>query len=78
MNPFIEFCINNIVSGSQEAFEQLKRDPQLDVVELGCTNNCAICAMTLFAVVEGKIIMADTSEYLVKKVYDYLEEEDLI
>lgn len=25
MNPIIEFCVNNIASGSQEAFEKLKK-----------------------------------------------------
>mgnify|MGYP001407030358 CR=1 FL=1 len=76
MNPLIEFCINNLASGSYPAFEKLKKDPDLDVIELGCTSHCAICAMTIFAIVEGKCITADSNEELVEKVYKYLEETE--
>ncbi|MDQ0159507.1 MULTISPECIES: YuzB family protein [Alkalibacillus] len=78
MNPLVEFCVNNLMSGSQEALEQLDKDPDIDVVEYGCTSNCAICAMSLFAIADGELIMADTPDELVKKVYQFLEEEQLI
>ncbi|WP_186576408.1 YuzB family protein [Aquibacillus kalidii] len=78
MYPVIEFCINNLVSGSQKAKEELEKDPDLDVIEYGCTSFCGICSQFLFAIVDGEPIMADTPDELVDKVYDFLEENDLI
>lgn len=79
MHPVvIEFCVNNLVSGSQKAKEELEKDPDLDVIEYGCTSFCGICSQFLFAVVDGEPIMADTPEELVDKVYEYLEDNDLI
>jgi uncharacterized protein YuzB (UPF0349 family) len=75
MNPIIEFCVNNLASGSQKALEELEKDPSLDIVEYGCTSHCGICAMTLFAIVNGECVMADTPEELVKNVYKHLEDD---
>ena len=35
--PIIEFCISNLASGSQRAREVLERDPNLDIIEYGCS-----------------------------------------
>jgi uncharacterized protein YuzB (UPF0349 family) len=75
MNPIIEFCVNNLASGSQKALEELEKDPSLDIVEYACTSHCGICAMTLFAIVNGECVMADTPEELVKNVYKHLEDD---
>lgn len=77
MFPVIEFCVNNLVSGSQKAKEELEKDPDLDVVEYGCTSFCGICSQYLFAIVDGDPILADSPEELVDKVYDYLENNAL-
>ncbi|GEN54265.1 MULTISPECIES: YuzB family protein [Halobacillus] len=74
MNPLIEFCVNNLISGSQEAKERLEKDPDLDVVEYGCLRNCGLCSQTLYAVVEGDRVMADTPDELVDKIYEHLDE----
>jgi uncharacterized protein YuzB (UPF0349 family) len=77
MNPIIEFCVNNLASGSQKAMEELEKDPDLDVIEYGCTSFCGICAQGLFAIVNGEPVTADSNEELVKNVYQYLEENPL-
>lgn len=77
MNPIIEFCVNNLASGSQKAKEELEKDPDLDVIEYGCLSHCGLCARTLFALVNGERVMADTAEELVEKVYQYLDENPL-
>ncbi len=77
MNPIIEFCVNNLASGSQKALEELDRDPDLDVIEYGCTSHCGICSMSLFAIVNGECVTADTAEELVENVYKHLEENPL-
>ncbi|WP_404404575.1 YuzB family protein [Jeotgalibacillus malaysiensis] len=77
MKPIIEFCISNIASGSQEAFETLERDPNLDVIEYGCTSHCGICAAAMFAIVNGELVEADTPKELVEAVYEFLEENPM-
>ncbi|MDL4841940.1 YuzB family protein [Aquibacillus rhizosphaerae] len=77
MYPIIEFCVNNLVSGSQKAKEELEKDPDLDVIEYGCTSFCGICAQYMFAIVNGEPVMADTPEELVENVYKYLDENPL-
>ncbi|MCT2535879.1 DUF1450 domain-containing protein [Aquibacillus koreensis] len=79
MNPIVvEFCINNIVSGSQKAKEVLEKDPDLDVVEYGCTSFCGLCAQFMVAIVGGEPIIADTAEELVEKVYAFIDENPLL
>lgn len=77
MNPIIEFCISNLANGAQEAFEQLERDPNLDVLEYGCLSYCKKCSESLYALVNGDIVEADTSEELVKAIYQYIEDNPL-
>lgn len=77
MNPIVEFCVSNIVNGAQEAFEKLERDPNLDVLEYGCLSYCTKCAETLYALVNGEIVEADTPEELTRKVYEFIEENPL-
>ncbi|MBM7570935.1 uncharacterized protein YuzB (UPF0349 family) [Aquibacillus albus] len=77
MNPIIEFCVNNLASGSQKAREVFEKDPDLDVVEYGCTSFCGICSQFMVAIVNGDPVMADTPEELVEKVYKYIDENPL-
>ncbi|WP_077624954.1 YuzB family protein [Sediminibacillus massiliensis] len=77
MNPIIEFCVNNLASGSQKAMQELEKDPDLDVIEYGCTSFCGICAQSLFAIVNGEPVTADSPEELVDNIYQYLEENPL-
>ncbi|RCW66943.1 YuzB family protein [Saliterribacillus persicus] len=77
MDAIIEFCINNLASGSESARKELASDPDLDVIEYGCTSNCGLCANFLFAVVNGTVVRADTSAELVENIYDYIDEHPL-
>lgn len=77
MNPIVEFCISNIVNGAQESFEKLDRDPNLDVLEYGCLSYCTKCAESIYALVNGEIVEADSPEELTKKVYEFIEENPL-
>ncbi|WP_033542642.1 YuzB family protein [Planococcus sp. CAU13] len=77
MNPIVEFCVSNIVNGAQESFEKLERDPNLDVLEYGCLSYCTKCSETLYALVNGEIVEADTPEELTRKVYEFIEENPL-
>ena len=77
MKPIVEFCISNIVNGAQGSFEKLERDPNLDVLEYGCLSYCTKCAESLYALVNGEIVEADSPEELTQKVYDFIEENPL-
>lgn len=77
MKPLIEFCVSNIVSGSQEAMEILEKDPNVDVIEYGCLGYCGICASSLYALVNGDIVKGETPQELVANIYQYLEENPM-
>jgi uncharacterized protein YuzB (UPF0349 family) len=77
MKPIIEFCISNLANGAQKALEQLERDPNLDIIEYGCLSYCGKCARSLYALVNGEPVSADSPEELVEKIYQYLDENPL-
>lgn len=77
MNPMVEFCISNLANGSQEAFDILEQDPDLDVLEYGCLSYCSLCSETLFAIVNGDVVEGNSSEDLVANIYKYIEENPL-
>ena len=77
MNPLIEFCIRNLAEGTHKAFQQLEKDPDLDLVEYGCLGYCGKCAHHLFALVNGEIVTAETPEELVANIYEYLEQNPM-
>lgn len=77
IKPMVEFCIGNLVNGSQVAFEALQRDPNLDVIEYGCMSYCGICESTLFAVVNGEIVKGSTPDELVEHIYQFIEDNPM-
>jgi uncharacterized protein YuzB (UPF0349 family) len=77
IKPIVEFCISNLANGSQKALEQLEKDPNLDIIEYGCLGYCGKCAHTLFALVNGEIVTAETPEQLTESIYQYLEENPM-
>ncbi|CEG23371.1 hypothetical protein BN1080_02345 [Planococcus massiliensis] len=77
MKPIVEFCISNMANGSQESFEKLESDSNLDVLEYGCLSYCTQCAESLYALVNGEIVEGDTPEELTQKVYEFIEENPL-
>lgn len=77
VKPIIEFCLSNVATYSQAAFEILEADHHLDVVEYSCTSNCELCASTLFCIVNGEIVVAETAERLVENVYQFLEDNPM-
>jgi uncharacterized protein YuzB (UPF0349 family) len=77
MKPIIEFCVSNLVSGSQAAMEILDKDPNLDVIEYGCLSYCGICSASMYALVNGEVVTGDSPEELVDHIYEYLEENPM-
>ncbi|TDQ40431.1 YuzB family protein [Aureibacillus halotolerans] len=77
MNPMVEFCVSNLANGSQKALELLEKDPNLDVIEYGCLSYCSVCATSLYALVNGEVVTADTPESLVERIYEHIEENPM-
>lgn len=77
IKPIIEFCISNLASGAQKARQELERDPDLDVIEYGCLGYCGKCAQSMFALVNGDPVTAETPEDLVEEIYHYLDENPM-
>ncbi|PMC40610.1 hypothetical protein CJ195_02530 [Bacillus sp. UMB0899] len=77
MKPIIEFCISNLANGAQAALEQLEKDPNLDIIEYGCLSYCGKCGHSLYALVNGEMVMGDTPNELVENVYTFLEENPM-
>ena len=77
IKPIIEFCISNLASGAQKAREELERDRDLDVIEYGCLGYCGKCAQSMFALVNGEPVTAETPEELVENIYQYLDDNPM-
>lgn len=77
MNPIVEFCISNLANGSYPTFETLEKDPNIDVLEYGCLSYCTKCADTLYALVNGELVEADTADELTARIYQFIEENPL-
>ncbi|WP_175640576.1 YuzB family protein [Metabacillus schmidteae] len=77
MKPIIEFCISNLANGAQAALEQLEKDPNLDIIEYGCLSYCGKCGHSLYALVNGEMVIGDTPNELVENVYTFLEENPM-
>lgn len=77
MNPLVEFCVSNLANGSQETYEVLEQDPNVDVLEYGCLSYCTRCSEKLYALVNGELVEAETPEELTKKIYQVIEENPL-
>ncbi|MDQ0270847.1 YuzB family protein [Cytobacillus purgationiresistens] len=77
VKPIIEFCVSNIASGAQEAFEMLEKDYDLDVIEYGCLGYCGKCSSLYFALVDGNVVTGDNAKELVANIYQFLEDNPM-
>jgi uncharacterized protein YuzB (UPF0349 family) len=64
MRPIIEFCASNAGHGTDQLRTKLEQNPEYDVIEYGCLNNCGQCYLNPFAMVEGEIVDAETAHEL--------------
>jgi uncharacterized protein YuzB (UPF0349 family) len=72
--PTVWFCEINLENGARMAKETLEQDPTLDVIGYGCLKRCKkLCDRALYAIVNGEIVEGETSEQLVKNVYNHIK-----
>jgi uncharacterized protein YuzB (UPF0349 family) len=75
MRPIIEFCTNNMHHGTEKVMKSLELDKAFDVIEYGCLGNCGQCLSEPFALVNGTIVEALTTEELKAKIHVQIEQE---
>ena len=66
MFPLVEFCISNMAKAETTFTINLRNDPDVDVLEYGCLNNCSVCSCGLYALVDGDTVEGDTPDELLK------------
>ncbi|MDR7316885.1 DUF1450 domain-containing protein [Brevibacillus nitrificans] len=78
MKPLVEFCASNVSSYTQSVLDALENDPDLDVdvLEYGCLGYCGECYMLPFALVNGKLVQAETAEELLTKIKNMIREDE--
>ncbi len=79
MFTLVEFCSSNMLKGTEELYQTLEADPEIDVLDYGCLGHCGLCSKAFFVLVEGKIVSATTPEKLLEKIYgriDKLKKEE--
>ncbi|WP_071394377.1 DUF1450 domain-containing protein [Bacillus tuaregi] len=79
-NPKIEFCMLNLErkDGSKKARQMIEKELNIETTAYGCMTNCHQCAKSLYAVVNGEYIYAESSEQLVERIYKQLGVEAVL
>ncbi|ANS75633.1 UDP-N-acetylmuramoylalanine--D-glutamate ligase [Paenibacillus yonginensis] len=74
MRPIIEFCVSNMHFGTDEVMEKLEENPDYDVIEYGCLNNCGLCSAAPYALVNGEIVEAESADKLYELIMNKIKE----
>jgi uncharacterized protein YuzB (UPF0349 family) len=74
MRPIIEFCASNMHHGTDDVMKKLETDPEYDVIEYGCLGNCGQCYLEPFALLNGEIVAAASSEELYELILAKIKE----
>lgn len=74
MRPIIEFCASNMGHGTDKLMHKLEQNPDYDVIEYGCLNNCGQCYLSPFAMLNGEIIEADSPDELEEAIAAKIKE----
>lgn len=77
--PTVWFCEINLENGARPAKETLELDPTINVIGYGCLKRCKnLCDGELYAIVNGEVVIGETSEHLVKNVYNHIEATSVV
>lgn len=78
MFSIVEFCQNNLASGTQKVMEALEKDPDImvDVIDYGCLGFCGECMEGPYALVNGEFVSAESPEKLLKKIKKQIQETE--
>ena len=71
----IEFCAGNLRE-NKRVWEALEKIHDIELIDYGCLGYCGNCYSESFAIVDGRLVNADTSEALIEKIIRKLNEEN--
>ena len=77
MFPLVEFLCVEHGKGRDIVYEKLENDPDVDVLEYGCLQNCGMCSSGLYVLVDGDIVEGDSPDDLLNNIYKHIEENDI-
>lgn len=61
--------------GTEKIMKSLETNKDFDVIEYGCLGNCGQCLSEPFALVNGTIVEADTTDELQVKIDHQIKQE---
>ncbi len=73
--PMIEFCASNMHHGTDRIMKIFEQDDEYEVTEYGCLGNCGECYLNPFALVDGAIVSAETSDELHDNILKAIEQQ---
>ncbi|WP_025028437.1 DUF1450 domain-containing protein [Caldalkalibacillus mannanilyticus] len=76
MRPIIEFCQSNLSAGTERVKEELEKDLNLDVISYGCLGHCGECYEYPFALVNGQVVMGESTKDLLEKIRQEIKESE--
>ena len=76
MKPLIEFCEQNLSRQENILLEDEELKEKADFLITSCLSMCELCGQKLFVMVEGEVIIADTTAELLVKVKSAIREWD--
>lgn len=68
MNPIIECCEQNLTKSNQSLLSDKFINENADVITYSCMNECRLCAENEYALFEGELVTANSSEELKGKL----------
>ncbi|BAK81025.1 DUF1450 domain-containing protein [Candidatus Arthromitus sp. SFB-rat-Yit] len=64
----IDICESNFALGTDKVVEELEKSNEFEVEVHGCLGYCGECCESLFVLLDGKMIAADSPEKLLEEI----------
>ncbi|WP_138754872.1 YuzB family protein [Paenibacillus sinopodophylli] len=71
----IEFCASNMHHGTDRIMNIFEENDDYEVTEYGCLGNCGECYANPFALVDGAIISAETTDELHQNILKAIDQQ---
>ncbi|AID44506.1 hypothetical protein SFBM_0560 [Candidatus Arthromitus sp. SFB-mouse-Japan] len=64
----VDICESNFALGTDKVVEELEKSQEFEVEVHGCLGHCGECCETLFVLLDGEMISADSPEKLLDEI----------
>ncbi len=65
----IDVCESNFALGTDKVIEELEKTGEFEIEVHGCLGYCGECCESLYVLLDGEMIQADTPEKLLEEIY---------